>query len=130
MPLGNAEGVYDQVYSNIRSLRANGGTELYMAVRDVVTEMNKNADDGRIRAVVILSDGADTGDQNVTLQDAVRAIESSRESLNPILVIPVAYGSDADINALNAIARASNTRVQSGDPDSILRVLQIISSYF
>ncbi|HYO88721.1 MAG TPA: VWA domain-containing protein [Candidatus Limnocylindrales bacterium] len=130
VPLGNAEGVYDQVYSNIRSLRADGGTELFMAIRDVVTEMNKTADDGRIRAVVVLSDGADTGDQNVTLQDAVRAIESSRDSLNPIIVIPVAYGSDADINALNAIARASNTRVQSGDPDSILRVLQIISSYF
>jgi Ca-activated chloride channel family protein len=130
VPLGNAEGVYDQIYSNIRSLRADGGTELYMAVRDVVTELNKAEDDGRIRAVVVLSDGGDTGDENVTLQDAVRAIEASRESLNPILVIPVAYGSDADINALNALARASNTRVQSGDPNSILRVLQIISSYF
>jgi Ca-activated chloride channel family protein len=130
VPLGNAEGVYDQIYSHIRSLRADGGTELYMAVRDVVTELNKAEDDGRIRAVVVLSDGGDTGDENVTLQDAVRAIEASRESLNPILVIPVAYGSDADINALNALARASNTRVQSGDPNSILRVLQIISSYF
>ena len=33
-------------------------------------------------------------------------------------------------NALNALARASNTKVQSGDPKSILGVLQIISSYF
>lgn len=130
VPLDNAEAVHDQIQGNIRSLRANGGTELYMAVRDVVTEMTRRADDGRIRAVVILSDGGDTGSHNVTLQDAVRAIEASRESLNPILVIPVAYGSDADINVLNALARASNTRVQSGDPNSILRVLQIISSYF
>ena len=130
VPLGNAEAVYDQVYSNVRSLRANGGTELYMALRDVVTELNKETDDNRIRAVVVLSDGADTGDEGVTLQDAIRAIEASRDSLNPVIVIPVAYGSDADINALNAIARASATRVTSGDPDSILRVLQIISSYF
>ena len=130
MPLGNAEAVYDQMYSHIRSLRANGGTELYMAIRDVVTELSKSDDENRIRAVVVLSDGADTGDEGVALQDAIRAIEASRDSLNPVIVIPVAYGSDADINALNAIARASATRVQSGDADSILRVLQIISSYF
>lgn len=130
VPLGNAEAVYDQMYSHIRSLRANGGTELYMAIRDVVTELSKSDDENRIRAVVVLSDGADTGDEGVALQDAIRAIEASRDSLNPVIVIPVAYGSDADINALNAIARASATRVQSGDADSILRVLQIISSYF
>jgi hypothetical protein len=34
------------------------------------------------------------------------------------------------VNALNAIARASATRVQSGDAASIANVLQIISSYF
>ncbi len=130
VPLGNAEAVFDQMRSHIRSLRANGGTELFMAVRDVVMEMNKQDDTNRIRAVVILSDGADTGDEGVALQDAIRAIEASRDSLNPVIVIPVAYGSDADINALNAIARASATRVQSGDPNSILRVLEIISSYF
>lgn len=130
VPLGNAEAVFDQMRSHIRSLRANGGTELFMAVRDVVGEMNKEDDSNRIRAVVILSDGADTGDAGVALQDAIRAIEASRDSLNPVIVIPVAYGSDADINALNAIARASATRVQSGDPNSILRVLEIISSYF
>ena len=130
VPLGNAEAVSDQMHSHIRSLRADGGTELYMALRDVVTEMDKQGEENRIRAVVVLSDGADTGDQGVTLQDAIRAIEASRNSLNPVIVIPVAYGSDADINALNAIARASATRVQSGDTDSILRVLQIISSYF
>jgi hypothetical protein len=42
----------------------------------------------------------------------------------------VAYGSDADIAALNSIARASATKVQSGAPEDILQVLEIISSYF
>jgi hypothetical protein len=57
-------------------------------------------------------------------------VEASRDSLNPVILIPVAYGSDADVNALNSLARASSTRVQSGDPQSILGVLEIISSYF
>jgi len=81
-------------------------------------------------AIVLLSDGADTGSQGATLNNAVNALLASHNSLNPVIFIPVAYGSDADINALNALARASNTKVQSGDPKSILGVLQIISSYF
>jgi Ca-activated chloride channel family protein len=128
--LNNFESVEDQLRSHISSLRADGGTELYAAVRDVVTLMNDEESENRIRAVVLLSDGEDTGDKGVSLADAIAAIEASQDELNPVILIPVAYGSDADINALNALARASATRVQSGDPESILGVLQIISSYF
>lgn len=130
VPIGNFESVAETLRSNIRSLRASGGTELYAAVRDIVDEMTEQDDQERIRAVVLLSDGADTGDEGVTLNDAVLSLEASRNSLNPIILIPVAYGSDADVNALNSLARASSTRVQSGDPQSILGVLEIISSYF
>jgi len=130
IPLNNTETVQQQIISNIRGLRAEGGTELFDALRQTVEFMNEQTDEERIRAVVLLSDGADTGDQGVTLNDALRAISASRESLNPVIVIPVAYGADADINALSSIARTSNTRVQSGDPNNILAVLEIISSYF
>ncbi len=130
VPLDNFESVQEQLRSNIRSLRADGGTELFAAVRDAVELISEESDDDRIRAVVLLSDGEDTGDKGVTLNDAINAIEASRNDLNPVILIPVAYGSNADINALNALARSSATRVQSGDPSSILRVLEIISSYF
>jgi Ca-activated chloride channel homolog len=119
-----------QLRSNIQSLRTIGGTELYMAVRDAVKAMSETEDEGRIRAVVILSDGQDTGEHGITLNDAVSTIAESRNTLNPVIVIPVAYGSDADINALNTIARASNTRVVSGDPENIGAVLELISSFF
>jgi Ca-activated chloride channel homolog len=130
IPLNNTETVQQQIISNIRGLRAEGGTELFDALRQTVDYMNEQTDTERIRAVVLLSDGADTGDQGVTLNDALRAISASRETLNPVIVVPVAYGADADINALSSIARSSNTRVQSGDPQNILSVLEIISSYF
>jgi hypothetical protein len=45
-------------------------------------------------------------------------------------VIPIAYGSDADISSLNTIARASATRVQTGDTKDIDKLLEIIASYF
>ena len=91
--------------------------------------MNKDEDQDRIRAVILLSDGQDTAG-SVTLNAVVQAIEASRDTLNPLIVIPVAYGGDADAQALNAIARASNTQMVVGDPKNILNVLNIISSYF
>lgn len=132
VPLGNFESVESDLREQINGLRANGGTALYAALAQVVQGMNAETDDDRIRAVVVLSDGGDTasGDLNVVLNDVVSSIEASRSDLNPVIVIPVAYGSNADITTLNSIARASATTVQSGDPNNISRVLEIIGSYF
>jgi Ca-activated chloride channel homolog len=130
VPIDDFEQVQDQLYSHIRSLRADGGTELYGALDASVELMNAQSDDNRIRAVVLLSDGADTGDIGITLNDVVNAIEASADEVNPVIVIPVAYGGDADVQTLNAIARASATRVQSGDAENIRQILELISSYF
>ncbi len=130
--LNNFETVREDLIENINRLNANGGTALYAAIEEVVSRMNSTDTADRIRAVVVLSDGADTAsaDLNVTLNDALQAIESSRDDVNPVIVIPVGYGSNADINTLNGIARASATRVLSGDASSIRQLLDLISSYF
>jgi Ca-activated chloride channel family protein len=130
VPLGSFESTRQQLESHIKSLRAGGGTELFQAVQRTADALNEMPDENRIRAIVLLSDGEDTGSAGVSLGNAVTALEASRGALNPVILIPVAYGGDADIRALNALARASSTKVQSGDPQSILGVLEIISSYF
>jgi Ca-activated chloride channel family protein len=130
VPLDEFETNEQQLRANIRSLRADGGTELFASITQVVGLLGKDTETDRIRAIVVLSDGEDTGDQGYTLNDVVNTITSSREDRNPIIVIPVAYGSDAKIIDLNAIARASATSVQSGDPANIQSVFEIISSYF
>jgi len=129
VPLGNFESVRADIRDWINRINADGGTALFDGTNAVLTTMNQDEDVDRIRAVVILSDGADTASTR-TLNDVIQGIEASRGELNPVLVIPVAYGSNADIGTLGSIARASNTTVQSGDPQNILRVLEIISSYF
>lgn len=129
IPLGDLESNRGILQQGIRNLGATGGTAMYDAINDVVGRMNQTDSDSRIRAVVLLSDGGDTTSMK-TLNDAVQIIQASGDSLNPVIVIPVAYGGDADIAALNSIARASATNVQSGDPQNILGVLDIISSYF
>lgn len=129
VPLNSFERNSSDLRSTIQNLEANGDTMLYDAIIQAVGTLSQDQESDRIRAIVLLSDGQDTASQQ-SLNDMVNAINAGRGSRNPILIIPVAYGSDADINALNAVARASSTKVQSGDPASIQKVLEIISSYF
>lgn len=130
VPMDRLESNKQQLLSQIRNLRAGGGTELFLATTEAVEDMGELDGENRIRAVIILSDGQDTGSQGISLANATAAINATRGDANPVIVIPVAYGRDADINALNTIARSSATRVASGDPTNILSVLDIISSYF
>jgi Ca-activated chloride channel family protein len=128
--LNNFENVQNDLREEIEDLRADGGTELFGALLEGITLMSEEPDEDRIRAVILLSDGAHTGESGTTLNQVTAAIEATRDSLNPVIVIPIAYGEDADISTLNAIARASQTRVQSGDAESIRSLLDIIGSYF
>ncbi|MFN8420330.1 MAG: VWA domain-containing protein [Anaerolineae bacterium] len=84
----------------------------------------------RIRAVIVLSDGQDTESKFSNLNDVLALLRNTQEDPNPVIVIPIAYGSDADVATLSAIAKAATTSVQSGDPNNITSVLQVISSYF
>lgn len=131
VPLSSFEGNEAQLRETIDSLQAGGDTALYDAIEQSM-DILKNFATGReerIQAIVVLSDGQDTASVN-SLQRVVGLINQTRSERNPVIVIPVAYGGDADINALNAIARASATRVQSGDPENIQAVLEVIGSYF
>lgn len=132
VPLDNFETNRARLEENIRRLQADGGTALYDATVDVVQAMNNIDASDRIRAIVLLSDGEDTESRRYRLDDVVRIISASSGELNPVIVIPVGYGTlnDTLIRTLNRIAAASNTTWQSGDPQNILRVLEIIASYF
>lgn len=131
VPLASFEGAESNVRSQIDSLIADGDTAIYDAVIEAIEQVRSTGEeaDDRIKAIIVLSDGQDTA-SFTALNDVVNAISNARADRNPVLVIPVAYGGDADINALNAIARASSTKVQSGDPNDIQKLLELISSYF
>jgi len=131
-PLGLVEDVKGKITQQMSSMQADGSTSLYDALGaaiDALQNMETPEGEDRIRAVVVLSDGQDTNSL-ARLNDVLEKISSARSGRDPVLVIPVAYGSDADISALNSIAQASATKVQSGDPNDIQKLLEIISSYF
>jgi len=129
--MASFEGGQSSIRPQVDAVEAYGDTSLYDAIIQSIELLKASRDDqdDRIQAIVVLSDGQDTASYT-SLQKVVAEIQTNREDRNPVIVIPVAYGGDADINALNGIARASATRVQSGDPENITKVLEIISSYF
>jgi Ca-activated chloride channel family protein len=129
VPLGSLESNRTDILNQVDSLNATGNTSLNDALISAMDTLSATSDAARIQAIVLLSDGQDTS-SNASLNDAVQAISNARNSRTPVLVIPVAYGDDADISALSAIARASDTKVQSGDPQTIKSLLEIIGSYF
>jgi Ca-activated chloride channel homolog len=130
VPLGGMETNRQSILTYADQLQAEGDTSLYDALMVSLDQFAASGDNDRIRAIVLLSDGKDTSSKQASLNQVVRQIQELRNSRTPILVIPIAYGSDADTNALNAIARASDTKLQSGDVDNIKRVLELIGSYF
>lgn len=128
--LDNLERNKSRLKEEINGLVANSGTALFDATAVALDKFKDSSTGDRIRALIVLSDGADTESHNVKLRDVVNMISATREDANPVIVIPVAYGSDADVSTLGALARAATTKVQSGDPASIASLLEIISSYF
>ncbi|MBC8100451.1 MAG: VWA domain-containing protein, partial [Armatimonadetes bacterium] len=113
-------------------IQADGSTSLYTAIRTAVDILDVVSSPERIRAVIVLSDGQDTceGEGCSTLDDVISKITRTRASLNPVIVVPIAYGAGADVRVLGEIARASATKVQSGDGSNIARLLELLGSYF
>jgi len=130
-PLASFESNQAELRDKVTNLSASGDTRLYDAIQESLEMLKEAADQEgeRMQAVVVLSDGKDTSSR-IPLRRVVELINASRDDRNPVIVVPVGYGSGADTGALNDIAQASATRVQSGEPENIQQVFEIISSYF
>lgn len=116
-----------------RFLVAEGSTSLFSATRIAVDVLDTMSDgEDRIRMVLLLSDGEDTCEAQgcSRLQDVVDKLERTYDSRNPIIVVPIAYGRNADMNALAAIAEASRTRVFRSDVNDLQELLTLLSGYY
>lgn len=110
----------------IQDLRARGKTALFDALAIARQTMDAMPDTGedRIRAIVLLSDGAD----NVSTTTIEQLAQSYDES--GISIFPVAYGEDADVTGLERIADFSRTMVVQGGTGDIAQIFENLSRYF
>jgi Ca-activated chloride channel homolog len=111
-------------------LLPDGDTALYDATQRGVDAVRALRDRTRINAVVLLTDGMDTGSD--TTADAVIApLEAHSETEGiTVRVFTIAYGATANTSVLARIARASGGRPFAGDTRQIEAVYRQIASFF
>jgi Ca-activated chloride channel family protein len=112
----------------VRALQPNGNAPVYPAISRALADVRALHDPDRINAVVVVSDGAGTDVGRKELLHAIKA-EPVTEGTS-VRIFTVAYGDDADAEALQKIASASGGAFFTGGPKDIKDVYRSISSYF
>ncbi len=131
VPVGPISSNEAELVSAIERLVPLNGTPLYTAVGDAYLDAVAEADDERINAVVVLSDGRNE-DLNDDLDGLFAQLARDREGNPfPVRVFPIAYGADADLVTLRAIAEATDAAVyDSSNPATIDKVFAAVISNF
>jgi len=122
-----------QSVETVNTLFAQGGTALYDAISAGYAHLleRQASDPGRdskIRAVVVLTDGADTESQT-NLDQLMQQIRFDGER-HTIRVFTIAYGRDAKQDILRNIAEATQAKSYEGTPKNIVDVFRDISTFF
>ena len=112
----------------ITRLFPNGNAPVYPAISRALAHVRALHDPKRLNAVVVLSDGAGT---NVGRQELLRSIKAEPVTEGTgVRIFTVAYGDDADAEALQEIASASSGTFFKGGPKDLKAVYRSISAYF
>jgi len=123
--LGKAK---DQLEARIDGISAEGGTALYdatLAARNLL-EARRKASVHRIRAVVVMTDGADT-DSSHKLAATVKGLHGEDGG---VAVFTIGYGDEPNQAALEAIAKAGAGSFSKGNVDTIIQIFRDLASFF
>jgi Ca-activated chloride channel family protein len=130
IPPAPLAGIRDELEQTIQNLQAEGGTGLYDSTMAAVQAVRDEFDLTKINAVLLLTDGmCDDDPPGCELDPLVEFLGSNERDV--VRVFPVAYGQDASIDELTAIANASQARLyQATNPLTIRAVFQQVISNF
>jgi Ca-activated chloride channel family protein len=123
--LGKAKA---QLEARIDGISAEGGTALYdatLAARNLLEARHK-ASVHRIRAVVVMTDGADT-DSRHKLEATVKGLHGEDGG---VAVFTIGYGDEPNAAALEAIATAGAGSFSKGSVDTIIQTFRDLASFF
>ncbi|MCW2604359.1 MAG: von Willebrand factor type [Pseudonocardiales bacterium] len=130
VPAGPVASVRDAYLRQVDALYADGGTALYATTRQAVKSVQNSFDPTKINAVVLLTDGRNEYPQDNSLSNLVKDLDTEDTS-RQVRVFPIAYGADADLDALKEIAEATDGRAyDASNPKSINNVLINVISNF
>jgi len=115
--------------SAISGLSANGDTALLDAVDWAYEALQSRQDSERINAIVVMTDGKENNSR-IRLRDLTQKLRQGNQSGLPVVAFCVAYGSDADMDMLEAIAEATGGQTRRGSPGTIQELYRLLSTYF
>lgn len=118
-----------RIRATITGLEAGGDTALLDAVRLAYQQLQSLQDRERINAVVVMTDGKENNSR-IRLRDLTSEMEAGNQSGVPVVVFCVAYGSDADMQTLEAISDATGGQTRRGSPETIRQLYRLLSTYF
>lgn len=125
-PLSSSRAAFDAALAGLKPVSQ---TPLYLAVKEFGTWMARDADPGKINAIVLLSDGINDTSDNTTLKQALDALTATRTAGTPIMVFTLAYSDAADTAVLQKISQVSGAQYYDAtDPTKIGAVLQDLIS--
>jgi Ca-activated chloride channel family protein len=127
MPLNELGTNRTDLQAAVNGLQAGGDTALLDAIATAYSRLQTEGDPDRINAIVAMTDGQENNSMT-SLDQLVRVIQY--EGRVKIVIFCVAYGSDADMGMLQAIAEPTGGKVYRGDPETIRELYKIISTYF
>jgi Ca-activated chloride channel homolog len=127
-PIAPLASIHDKLDSDIKALAAGGGTALYKATAQAVAYVQAGWDTSHINAVLLLTDGQNSGFDN---DGALVRSLSAQPSRTFVPVFTIAYGGDADVGTLKRISAASHGLFYNApDPTQIGAVfIDVISNF-
>jgi Ca-activated chloride channel family protein len=117
-----------ELESRIDGISASGGTALYDATlaAQKLLEARRKASGRRIRAVVVMTDGADT-DSEHTLAATAQALHGEDGG---VAVFTIGYGDEPNQQALESLARAGAGSFSKGDVATITQIFRDLGTFF
>lgn len=112
-PLGTKVGRADQraaVIAATRRMRPLGNTGLYDTIDASYREIVRTWRADQQNILVVMTDGKNEDTVGLSLPQLTTSLRARRDASRPVTVILIAYGTDADVPALNAAAAAAGGR--------------------
>ncbi|MBV8822608.1 MAG: VWA domain-containing protein [Ktedonobacteraceae bacterium] len=119
------------VLDTISGITAVGQTRLFDTIAERINAL-RAMPSKHIKAVIVLTDGMDNISK-LSLNQLVQQISPAQQNKNAgeaVKVFTIAYGNDADVKGLTAIATAGGGQEYTGTPQNIRQVYSLISAFF
>jgi len=94
----------------LKSLQAKGGTGLYDTTLAAYLEAQKNWEPGKINLVVMMTDGRNEDDVGLSREQMLSQLKRAIKADQPVQIVTIAYGADADVNVLREISAVTGGR--------------------